>query len=251
MGEKYVRTIIPERFLADYSDAEDALYGPDTLIALGVFESQPHEQLAALLEASEEIYRDLETTFELAVVPHELVEGENNWELHAARVLTPEDATTNQKLGFLVPTTRYHRYVVEQYVAMLNGEREDPIIFHNDMSRSGQFVFGSVGDEDPRVYLTDIDPEITVCARIEEDGLPTIEGMLPRCIVDLAATSFQMEDGTEKDLVQSELRELFAFMKSEGIFISDMPGQFDKIVERAFSRGDSFWADYVDYVAKR
>ena len=64
----------------------------------------------------------------------------------------------------------------------------------------------------------------------------------------LAAISFQMEDGEEKDLVQTELREIFNYLRGEGISVDGRKqSESDAIIKNAFSRGGTYWADFEDY----
>ena len=236
-GDEVVRTLLPERTLRHFRDDESAVYGPKLIEHLGASDLSDKDMLRALLDATAEVHAQVEEITGIPVLPATLEETDDSWRLRAPRLVEPEDVTLDQRFSFLPGVTEYYEYVVDNAIALVNGEADEPIVYHNDLTRVNQYMFGSVDGEVPHLILTDLDTEIDTAGEQDEYGW-MIDKHVPWGLIDLATGAHYYSDG---EAIMEKVEELAERLRVEGMISDEELGRIQQGYELGYQNPD--WED--------
>lgn len=190
------RTTSPYR-LYEYVE-DDGVLDIDTLVLLGVEDASPDVQLQALVDASEATLQDFSKVSGITVVPHEVREQDEHGSIIiSAEKIEPTEATDEEKLDYIPGVVAYYGHVFSQFEDLARGRANTNVLYHTDLSKPSQYVFGSIEGQEPQNYFVDLDPELNTIATNQDGGWLLDEHFII-AVAELAAVSHGHMAGHEE-----------------------------------------------------
>lgn len=208
---KYVRSI--KKILYEYGNTEDAVYGPDLFERLDCVSADDGEKGKVLIECLREVVADYATTNPAVVCPPFEYDSDR-FEIIVPMV-EPVQSSKEQRLSYVPGLIEYYKNTFEQFIGLLDRPDQAPVIYHTDLVKPSQYTFGVIkgfNNDEPSLYLTDLDPELNCVATKDEFGW-VIDKHYQAQLVELAGLCFYFP---HSDLIKDNLDELTKLLRVNG-----------------------------------
>lgn len=228
--------------LDEYELTEDAMFGPDALAVLGVEDAAEVDQLIAIAATNESELSKLSASGIIKIAPHQTViaAGKKGPEVkYVVDKIEPTIAPPQERLAYLTSVLNYYEQVFDDFVNILDGNGQGRV-FHADLVKPAQYVYGSLRGQSPELYFVDIEPDIASVAVKDEDG-PVLSGLFAGALKDLSMMSHNPD---APKAFREGVERLYANVKYEGVLNKSS----DFYVRAALFDGVNASADPKDYL---
>lgn len=208
---KYARKI--EGILYEFSNTEDAVYGPELIDRLVPDGVDDREKGSALVECLRGVLAEY-TAINPSVVCPPFEYNPNTFEIFVP-IVESVQSSKEQRLSYVPGLIQYYKNTFEHYLDLLDHPDQVPIAYHTDLVKPSQYTYGvinGVNNNEPTLYLTDLDPEIN-CIAVKDDFGWVIDKHYQAQLIELAGLCYYFQ---HPDTIKDNLGELTKLLRMNG-----------------------------------
>lgn len=221
---KYVRSI--KKILYEYGNTEDAVYGPDLFERLDCVSADDGEKGKVLIECLREVVADYTNTNPAVVCPPFEYDSDR-FEIIVPMV-EPVQSSNEQRLSYVSGLIQYYKNTFEQFIELLDHPDQAPVIYHTDLVKPSQYTFGVIkglNNDEPSLYLTDLDPELN-CVATKDEFSWVIDKHYQAQVIELAGLCHYYQKVNVINTDYSKLTSLLS-MNGYGHIVEKMNSAFE------------------------